>query len=102
MKISMHATKPMDTEFTLTATMSMAHWKELLKEIDGSSRQPIWELKAEIRKAIAMVEKEFMVEEGPHKWTGWCDCAPGKCSGGEIMSCRKNSPLAPPAFDDHT
>ena len=63
MKISMHATKPMDIQFTLTATMSMAHWKELLKEIDGSNRAPIYELKAEIRKAIAMVEKEFMVEE---------------------------------------
>ena len=98
MKISMHATKPLDHVFTLTATMTMAHWKELLKEIDESNRDPIWQLKKEIRRAIKMVEKEFEVEPDTDRPAQkWCDCDPSHCRGpvelSEIMHCREKSPL---------
>jgi len=59
MKIKMVPTCSDEIRFTLTATMTLAQWLEIKKEIDGSSRSPVYEFHNAISKALKLAQKEF-------------------------------------------
>jgi hypothetical protein len=63
MKIKLTAANPESHQYTMTATMSLAEWIEIRKEVSESSKSPIWEFKNEIDKAIRQAEKEYRIEE---------------------------------------
>jgi len=59
MKIRITPTEPDEIKFTLTATMTLGQWKEILKEVEKSSRSPVYEFHRSIVKAVHLAEKEF-------------------------------------------
>jgi hypothetical protein len=51
------------------------------------------------RDRIEKLLNPAVTDSGTQKEIEWCDCWPDGCRGGEIMTCRQNSPLrksAPP------
>jgi len=59
MKIRMTPSEPDEIKFTLTATMTLSQWKEIKKEVEKSSRSPVYEFHMKICKALRLAEKEF-------------------------------------------
>jgi len=59
MKIKMTPTNSDEIRFTLTATMTLAQWLEIKKEIEKSSRSPVYEFHLAITQALQLAQKEF-------------------------------------------
>ena len=63
-RVSMFVAEPSEIELTLTATMSLADWREVKLELESSARSPIWELHNKIKKTIEAAEERFIASRG--------------------------------------
>jgi len=59
MKIKMVPTNSDEINFTLTATMTLGQWLEIKKEIEKSTRSPVYEFHLAITQALRLAQKEF-------------------------------------------
>lgn len=59
MRFLMTAKNPEQHEYTMTATLTLKEWSAIRKDLEASSRSPIWEFRQCIDEAVSQAEKEY-------------------------------------------